>query len=135
VLEGVAESLPFPDAHFDFALMVTTICFLDDAAKSFRETARVLRSGGVFVNGFVDKDSSLGLIYQQRREQNRFYRQATFYSAAEVIALLRQNGFERPQAIQTVFGQMEKIRSVQSYENGYGRGGFVVIRARKKTEG
>jgi ubiquinone/menaquinone biosynthesis C-methylase UbiE len=112
VLEGVAESLPFPDACFDFALMVTTICFLDDAAKAFRETARVLRAGGVFVIGFVDKDSALGLIYQQRREQNRFYRQA----------------------IQTVFGQMEKIRCVQNYEKGHGQGGFVVIRARKKTD-
>ena len=25
VIEGVAESLPFPDSHFDFILMVTTI--------------------------------------------------------------------------------------------------------------
>ena len=134
VLEGVAENLPFPDARFDFALMVTTICFLDNAAGAFRETARVLRARGVFMIGFVDRDSPLGLIYQQRRESNRFYRQATFYGAAEVIDLLRQNGFEQPQAVQTVFGQMEEIRSVQSFKNGHGQGGFVVIRAKKKKD-
>lgn len=131
VLDAVAESLPFPDARFDFALMVTTICFLDDVPGSFRETARVLNSEGVFVIGLVDKDSPLGLKYRQRKEQNLFYRQATFYGAAEVIGLLLQNGFEQPQVIQTVFGQMEKIRSVQNYESGHGRGGFVVIRASK----
>ena len=27
VIEGVTESLPFPDSQFDFVLMVTTICF------------------------------------------------------------------------------------------------------------
>jgi len=131
VFAGAAENLPFPDARFDFALMVTTICFVDDPAVSTREAARVLKSEGVFVIGFVDKASPLGLKYQQRKEQNLFYRQATFYGAAEVIGLLLQNGFEQPQVIQTVFGQMEKIRSVQNYESGHGRGGFVVIRARK----
>ena len=132
VLDGVAENLPFPNARFDFVLMVTTICFLDDAARSFQEAARVLKAEGVFVIGFVDKDSPLGRVYQKRKDQNLFYRQATFYAATEVIDLLRQNGFERPQAIQTVFGQMEKIRSIQGYESGHGRGGFVAIRAKKE---
>mgnify|MGYP006304620659 FL=1 len=31
--EGLAENLPFDDSQFDFALMVTTICFLDDIEK------------------------------------------------------------------------------------------------------
>ena len=132
VFDGVAENLPFPDARFDFVLMVTTICFLDDIAKSFREAGRVLRAGGIFVIGFVDKDSPLGLIYQQRKEHNLFYREATFYGASEVIGLLRKHGFEQTQTIQTVFGQMGRIRSVQDFESGHGRGGFVVIRARKE---
>ena len=131
VFAGVAENLPFPDARFDYALMVTTICFLDDAVRSFRETRRVLRAEGIFVVGFVDKESPLGLIYQQRKEQNLFYREATFYGTSEVTGLLEQNGFDQLQTIQTVFGQLEMIRSVQDFESGYGRGGFVVIRARK----
>jgi SAM-dependent methyltransferase len=132
VFDGVAENLPFPDGRFDYVLMVTTICFVDDAAKSIQEAARVLKAEGVFVIGFVDKDSPLGRLYQRRKEHNLFYREATFYSASELIGLLQQCGFEQPQTIQTVFGQMEKIRSVQDFENGHGRGGFVVIRARKE---
>ena len=87
---------------------------------------------GVFVIGFVDKDSPLGLLYQQRKERNLFYRDATFYASTEIISLLQQNGFERPQIIQTVFGKLEEIRSVQDFESGYGKGGFVVMQARKE---
>jgi len=29
-IEGIAERLPFHDSQFEFALMVTTICFVDD---------------------------------------------------------------------------------------------------------
>jgi SAM-dependent methyltransferase len=131
-VNGVAENLPFPDARFDYALMVTTICFVDDAARSFQEAGRVLRTEGIFVIGFVDKDSPLGLIYQQRKEGNLFYREATFYGSSEVISLLQQNGFEHPEIIQTVFGKLEQIRCVQDFESGYGKGGFVVMRARKR---
>jgi SAM-dependent methyltransferase len=53
VREGVAEALPFPDESFGFVLMVTTICFVDDPGACLREARRVLKSGGVFVVGFV----------------------------------------------------------------------------------
>ena len=126
-----AEKLSFPEERFDFALMVTTICFIDDVDKSFQEVQRVLRSRGIFVIGFVDKDSPLGRTYQQRKDENVFYREATFYSSAEVISFFQQGGFENPKIIQTVFGKLEDIGSVQDFKNGYGEGGFVVIRAVK----
>ncbi len=131
VYNAVAENLPFPDACFDFALMVTTICFIDDVEKSFQEVRRILKSRWIFVIGFVDKDSPLGRIYQQRKSENVFYREATFYCSAEVISFLRQGGFERPQIIQTVLGKLGDIGSVQDFKNGYGEGGFVVMRAVK----
>jgi len=34
VVPGVAENLPYNDGSFDYALMVTTICFVDDPAAS-----------------------------------------------------------------------------------------------------
>ena len=34
VLDGMAEKLPFDDSRFDFALMVTTVCFVDDIHRS-----------------------------------------------------------------------------------------------------
>ena len=129
VFNSVAEKLPFPDGRFDFALMVTTICFLDDIEKSFEEARRVLRKGGLFVIGFVDRDSPLGRIYQQRKEENLFYREATFYGCGEVVSLLQRSGFEAPRVVQTVFGALEEIHRVQDFRSGHGEGGFVVIRA------
>ena len=60
VYEAVAEQLPFKDKTFDFVLMVTTICFVDDVVKSFKEAYRVLKTDGFIVLGLVDKESMLG---------------------------------------------------------------------------
>jgi SAM-dependent methyltransferase len=129
VYDGAAENLPFADERFDFVLMVTTICFLDDADGSFREVRRVLKNGGVFVVGFVDKGSPLGRIYQRRKDENPFYREATFYCTVEVLSLLQRNGFAQPEVIQTVFGELGDIDTVQDFKKGYGEGGFVAVRA------
>jgi SAM-dependent methyltransferase len=131
VYDAAAENLPFPEERFDFVLMVTTICFVDDADRSFQEVRRVLKSAGVFVIGFVDRDTPLGRIYQKRKDENLFYREATFYCTAEVLSLLQRNGFEQPEVIQTVFGELADIDTVQDFRKGYGEGGFVAVRARR----
>ena len=88
VIEGVAENLPFPNAQFDFALMVTTICFLDDIESSFQEVHRILRPKGRFIIGLIDRDSLLGRLYEKNKKNNEFYRFATFYSVDEVLSLI-----------------------------------------------
>ncbi len=133
VYPAVAESLPFEAGQFDFALMVTTICFVDDIKKSFQEVERILINGGYFIIGFVDRASSLGRRYEKEKEANVFYREATFFSTVEVLSLLGECGFEEPEVIQTVFGKLAEIKSIQDYREGYGEGGFVVIQARKAS--
>jgi len=64
VVEGVAESLPFDDLQFDFVLMVTTVCFLDDIETAFKEASRVLKSGGYLIIGFIDAESLIGKLYE-----------------------------------------------------------------------
>jgi SAM-dependent methyltransferase len=135
VYEGVAECLPFEAEGFDFALMVTTICFLDDAEKSFQEVKRILKNGGLFIIGFVDHASPLGKRYETRKSENVFYREATFYSTDAVLSLLKQSGFIEPAVIQTVFGELSEIKTVQDFREGHGQGGFVVVKAKRASKG
>lgn len=130
VLEGIAEALPFTDSSFDFAVMVTVVCFLDDIVQAFREAGRILKSNGILVIGFIDRESELGQQYGQKKEQSRFYRDASFYSVDELEALLTKAGFSDFAYRQTLFpGEI----SGQDVMEGHGSGGFVVIQAHKTT--
>lgn len=133
VVRAVAEHLPFKDKIFDPVLMVTTICFVDDVNISFQEARRILKTDGTFVLGLVDRNSPLGRIYLAKTQQNVFYRLATFYSTQEIISLLEQNEFKNIQTVQTVFGNLMKVKAIQSFKNGYGEGGFVAIKAEVST--
>ena len=133
VISAIAEELPFENDRFDFVLMVTTICFLDDIQSAFREVHRILRRRGHFIIGFVDRESSLGKIYEQNREKSEFYKVANFYSVDEIISYLRQIGFRHFDFRQTIFRSLNDIRGIEPVESGFGRGSFVVIRAENRA--
>jgi len=134
VYEGIAEELPLANESYDFALMVTTICFVDNIEKSFSEVRRILKPGGCFIVGFVDINSPLGRLYEKMKSENKFYNCATFYSTDEVIKYLKDSHFFIMNIIQTVFGNLDKINEVQKFKNWYGYGGFVVIKTKKVVD-
>ncbi len=111
---GVGENLPCEDSSFDFVLLVTTICFLDDVPSAFAEAYRVLKSGGYILIGFVDRESPLGKVYESRKQENVFYRDATFLSADEVLTHLKQTGFCDFVFLQTIFQNLEEMKEVDS---------------------
>jgi SAM-dependent methyltransferase len=129
VARAVAESLPFRGGVFDYGLIVTTICFVDDAAVTLAEAHRVLRPGGVLAVGFVDRETPLGRFYLTQRTRNVFYRDAVFYASAEVDGLLRAAGFRELTWAQTLFGPVDALTDVEPTREGRGAGGFVVVRA------
>lgn len=128
-VEGVAEHLPFPDASFDQALLVTTLCFLDSPEEALRETRRVLKPGGRLVIGFIDRDSTLGQAYVQRQAESVFYREATFHSAAEVEQLLVDGGFAIEAWGQTLAVAPGEMREIDPLRPGRGQCPFVVVAA------
>lgn len=130
-INGVAENLPFDYSSFDFALMVTTICFLDDVKMALEEAYRIIKPGGAMIIGFIDKVSPLGKFYQERKNQSVFYNAATFYSVDEVISYLRKAGFMDFSFTQTIFHDLSEIKSVEPIKEGYGEGSFVVVRGDK----
>jgi len=131
VIKGVAENLPFYDSQFDFALMTTTICFVEDLETSFKEAYRVLKPNGVLIIGFIDRESPIGKKYQQRKEESVFYRVATFYTPDEVVSKLKKAGFKNFSFTQTIFHDLNEIKEIEPTKEGYGEGSFVVIKAIK----
>jgi ubiquinone/menaquinone biosynthesis C-methylase UbiE len=127
---GVAESLPFKSFTFDWVLMVTTLCFLDDPPTAFKEIERVLTQRGKLLLGFVDKNSPLGRLYEAKRERSKFYREATFFSPQEVIETIEGNTrLKFIQAKQTVFGKENKLYPTLE---GFGKGSFVCLLFKRK---
>ncbi|MDY6914810.1 MAG: class I SAM-dependent methyltransferase [Candidatus Cloacimonadota bacterium] len=131
VVKGVAEKLPFPDSQFDFALMVTTVCFVDDIQKSFEEAYRVLKPAGNLIIGFIDRESIVGKIYQKHKKNSVFYKVAKFYSVDELVSYLKKANFKDFQFSQTIFQALSEINQIEPIKEGYGEGSFVIIKAHK----
>ena len=127
--KGIAEALPFPDSSFDYVLIVTTICFVSSPDRMLTEARRVLRPNGELVIGFVDRQSEIGRGYLEHQSESVFYRDAVFYSAAELGDLLRSQGFRICTWGQTLFRPLAKITDIEPVRSGTGDGAFVVVMA------
>lgn len=122
---GLAEHLPFAPDGLATVLLVTTVCFVDDIERSFREARRVLGPDGTLVLGYIDRERPLGKQCEAKRESNPFYRAATFKTTAEIRADLDEAGFAVDRTVQTLFeeGPRAEVRE------GSGEGSFVGIAA------
>lgn len=130
VYNGYAEALPLNAETFDFALMATTVCFLSDAPKAFSEVYRILKPKGIFIVGLLDKNSWLGQQIQVHKNDDKFYQAAHLHSIEEIQTHLNDTGFSPLAYWQTLFNP-EQVTTEEPL-NGYGKGGFVVIKAQKE---
>ncbi|MBS3817743.1 MAG: class I SAM-dependent methyltransferase [Candidatus Thermoplasmatota archaeon] len=130
VIRGVGEKLPLDSNSFDFVLIVTTICFFDKPLEALKESERILKENGNILIGFIDKDSPLGRTYQERRKDNVFYEEATFFSVEEVVTLLKWADFDDFSFVQTLFDGLD-LDEVEEVKEGHGEGSFVVVKGKK----
>ena len=133
IVDGEAEFLPADDSTYDYALFITTVCFLDSPEEAFREVFRILRPGGYIIVGFVDGKSNLGKIYEKKKNISKFYKGATFHTVKEMRDELEKVGFCNVAYIQaTLPGDVSEGEDLV-VKKGYGEGSFVVIRAQKNV--
>jgi ubiquinone/menaquinone biosynthesis C-methylase UbiE len=133
VVEGVAEALPLRADTFDTALIVTTICFVDDIPATLAEAGRILGPDGTLVIGYIDKESPVGRIYQEKKAANPFYREATFVSTDQLVDELDDAGFTDREFVQTIYRWIDDIDEPEPVEEGYGDGSFVGIKATRSA--
>ncbi len=130
-VKAVGEHIPFKNKTFDYCLMVTTICFLEDPKKALKEIYRVLKENGKVLIGFIDKNSPVGKFYLENKDKSPFYKVANFFSTEEITNLLKEVGFNNFKYKQTIFKFYTELKAVDKVKDGYGEGSFVVIRGEK----
>jgi len=130
-VRGSGQALPFKSASFNLALIVFVIEFVDDIEGFLAEAARVLRSRGRLVIGFMDKDSAWGRYFlKTSKAQDHFHPP----SPRELIAVLERVGLSCEASWQTLFGPPPDLRRAERPRKGFGKGGFVVVKAVKRRK-
>ncbi|MFW5793547.1 MAG: class I SAM-dependent methyltransferase [Bacteroidota bacterium] len=130
VKEGIAENLPYPDNSFDFAVFITSICFIDNPDKALKEAHRIIKNKGDLIIAFIDKESSLGQSLEQAKDSSKFYKQAKFYSVSEITSMMVNNHFQITDIVQTLTEM--NLKTPEYPIKGHGKGSFVVIKGKKK---
>lgn len=129
--KGTAEALPYKSGRFGAAVLVVTICFLDDPLRAFSECRRVLLDDGCAVVGLVPKDSPWGRLYALKGKMGHpFYSAARFYTCGQVIEIAEQTGLYLNGATSCLFEHPgEKIISFKNPRDGIVRNaGFIGMR-------
>jgi len=132
VIQGLGENLPFKDESFNFILIVVTICFVDEPLNLLRESVRILRKKGELILGILEKKSAWVRFYEARADQSKFYEDAHFFSAEEILQTFKNIGIEYRGAYQTLLQSPPDISKIEEPRKGFGQGGFVVLKAVKK---
>ncbi len=91
---GKAEEMPFKSNIFELTLFVFSLCFISDISKAINEARRVTRNNGWIIVFFIDRNSSLGRKYEEKKKESKFYKNAQFFSFKELESILKRNKFE-----------------------------------------
>ena len=121
----------FVGEGFDFVLMNFCISYFAELHPPFKEAHRVLKSNGVLVVGFIDKNSIIGRYYEAHKPESTFYKHAKFYSVDKVLNELTRARLKHSSTCQTLFNPLDEIKEFQPSKPGFGEGSFVVVKAMK----
>jgi SAM-dependent methyltransferase len=147
-----AVDLPYKDGSFDTLLFNGTPSYIDDLATALREAHRVLRADGHVIMVDVPAESSYGILYRLATAIGRwddpflakvtpehpypieFAAAANWRTTSEKLELLADAGFT-PTLIAQTLTHHPKYSNDEPEDpvDGYGRGDYVGIRARRSA--
>jgi ubiquinone/menaquinone biosynthesis C-methylase UbiE len=130
-VNAVAEHLPYKPKQFDFVLMNFCVSYFNDVQLAFAEASRVLKKDGILIVAFIEKNSRIGKFYERRRPHSIFYKEAKFYTAENMSVKLKKAGFNNLEFLQTLFHNLDDIKTVEPAEPGYGKGSYILIKSTK----
>lgn len=136
-LYGEGEELVFRAAGFGTVFLLTTWEFLTDPLKVLRECRRVLASGGMLVNAYLDRDGKWGRSYVEKAKAGHvLFSHARFDTYEDVRRLTEQAGFDVTKTVSTLFQGPGETVVVEEPRPGFVSGAsFVVLVARKRPGG
>ncbi len=130
---AVGESIPFADESSGGVFILLTLCFSDAPEKVLLEARRVLKPGGCTVVGIITRESAWGELYiRKKTEGHPIYRNARFYSASELSAMLKAAGLQPEAATSSLFQPPSNNPFREEARPGLSEAaGIKCIRARK----
>lgn len=126
VQQGVAEKLPYKNLSFDFAALITTLCFVDNPELAVKEAYRILNNKGELIIAILDKETPFGKFLEGGKGKDPFYKHARFFSVPEIRDLMENNNFRITQIVQTL--EDPSTIKIENPKDGFGKGSFVVIK-------
>ena len=143
---GSAENIPYDDERFNTVLLSTVLSYCENPLKALKESFRILKKEGYVVVSFLPREGSYSMLYDlasiqgqfdlERAPENpyplKFIKGAEWISIEKVKKLLQEAGFINLEYIQTLTKHPRYTNEeIEEPTEGYRKGDFVVIRARK----
>lgn len=127
VVQGVAESLPYPGESFEYTLFCTSLCFVAHARLAIQEARRVTVAGGAIVIAYLNPETAPGRALLASREDDKYYAAANLRTTREIVTLLNDAGYTVDGSRQVVIPSNGGVPAVQ---HGTDKGLFCALRAR-----
>lgn len=116
------------EKKYNSIFMITVDPFVKNLEQVFTKIHNMLTNSGCIYLVILDRESPLGKIYNDNKEQDENYKYAKFHSFDEVNKMLLKQ-FTVEKVVQAIF---KLDNQYQEPIDGHGEGIFCAIRARRK---
>ncbi|MEW6328168.1 MAG: class I SAM-dependent methyltransferase [Thermodesulfobacteriota bacterium] len=132
-VRAIGERMPFKSGGFGTVFIIFTLCFVKRPLDLFKECFRILRAEGRIVLAFINKNSTWGRVYDEKKKAGHpLYGHAVFYTPADVEKLLAASGFKVEGLCSTLLQPPGQVRTTECPKDGLiDEAGIVLVLGEK----